>query len=138
MPEAPLVFRGDIQQGKETTKSVVSNLRICYPLPGGSALVTFDDPNGELRETLGGRLGGFLSTDPTPPPSGQAGAAANGAHDRCGRVPTAGAGPALGAAHADHHPGDRMAGPWDLHGAPCTWAQGMTPSCLPLGVQPDE
>lgn len=45
MPETPLVFRGDIQQGKETTKSVVSNLRICYPLPGGSALVTFDDPN---------------------------------------------------------------------------------------------
>lgn len=26
-------------------KSVVSNLQICYPLPGGSALVTFDDPN---------------------------------------------------------------------------------------------
>ncbi|XP_067572325.1 interferon-induced 35 kDa protein isoform X2 [Pseudorca crassidens] len=45
VPETPLVFRGDIQQGKETTKSVVSNLRICYPLPGGSALVTFDDPN---------------------------------------------------------------------------------------------
>nr|XP_058904268.1 interferon-induced 35 kDa protein isoform X2 [Kogia breviceps] len=45
VPEATLVFRGDIQQGKETGKSVVSNLRICYPLPGGSALVTFDDPN---------------------------------------------------------------------------------------------
>ncbi|XP_028341359.1 interferon-induced 35 kDa protein isoform X2 [Physeter macrocephalus] len=45
VPEATLVFRGDIQQGKETAKSVVSHLRICYPLPGGSALVTFDDPN---------------------------------------------------------------------------------------------
>uniref|UniRef100_A0A8D0YCE4 Interferon induced protein 35 n=1 Tax=Sus scrofa TaxID=9823 RepID=A0A8D0YCE4_PIG len=45
MPEVPLVFRGHIQQGREMAKSVVSNLQICYPLPGGSALVTFDDPN---------------------------------------------------------------------------------------------
>ncbi|XP_057571274.1 interferon-induced 35 kDa protein [Hippopotamus amphibius kiboko] len=45
VPETPLVFRGHVQQGKEIAKSVVSNLRICYPLPGGSALVTFDDPN---------------------------------------------------------------------------------------------
>lgn len=60
MPEVPLVFRGHIQQGREMAKSVVSNLQICYPMPGGSALVTFDDPNGELGETLRGRLGGFL------------------------------------------------------------------------------
>ncbi|XP_077020389.1 interferon-induced 35 kDa protein [Tamandua tetradactyla] len=42
--ERPLVFRGHTQQGKEVPKSLVSNLRICCPLPGGSALVTFDDP----------------------------------------------------------------------------------------------
>uniref|UniRef100_A0A8C3WX57 Interferon induced protein 35 n=1 Tax=Catagonus wagneri TaxID=51154 RepID=A0A8C3WX57_9CETA len=45
VPEVPLVFRGHIQQGREMAKCVVSNLQICYPLPGGSALVTFDDPN---------------------------------------------------------------------------------------------
>ncbi|KAM7069658.1 interferon-induced 35 kDa protein-like isoform 1-T1 [Molossus nigricans] len=44
MPEVPLVFRGHTQQNREVPKSVVSNLQICYPLPGGSALVTFDDP----------------------------------------------------------------------------------------------
>ncbi|XP_004434466.2 PREDICTED: interferon-induced 35 kDa protein [Ceratotherium simum simum] len=44
MPEVPLVFRGHTQQGREVPKSLVSNLRIHYPLPGGSALVTFDDP----------------------------------------------------------------------------------------------
>ncbi|XP_019522535.1 PREDICTED: interferon-induced 35 kDa protein [Hipposideros armiger] len=44
VPEVPLVFRGQIQQGREVPKSLVSNLRICYPLPGGSALVNFDDP----------------------------------------------------------------------------------------------
>ncbi|XP_037665732.1 interferon-induced 35 kDa protein isoform X1 [Choloepus didactylus] len=44
VPERPLVFRGHTQQGKEVPKSLVSNLRICCPLPGGSALVTFDDP----------------------------------------------------------------------------------------------
>ncbi|XP_062968808.1 interferon-induced 35 kDa protein isoform X1 [Cynocephalus volans] len=43
-PEVPLVFRGHTQQGREVPKSLVSNLRICCPLPGGSALVTFDDP----------------------------------------------------------------------------------------------
>ncbi|KAF4012648.1 hypothetical protein G4228_003328 [Cervus hanglu yarkandensis] len=45
VPESPLVFRGHFQEGKATAKSVVSHVRICYPLPGGSALVTFDDPN---------------------------------------------------------------------------------------------
>ncbi|XP_069397681.1 interferon-induced 35 kDa protein isoform X1 [Ovis canadensis] len=45
VPESPLVFRGHFQKGKAMAKSVVSHVRICYPLPGGSALVTFDDPN---------------------------------------------------------------------------------------------
>ncbi|XP_006199257.2 interferon-induced 35 kDa protein [Vicugna pacos] len=45
VPEAPLVFRGHIQQDREMAKSVISKLQICYPLPGGSALVIFDDPN---------------------------------------------------------------------------------------------
>lgn len=44
VPEVPLVFRGQTQQGTEVPKSLVSNLRIYYPLPGGSALVNFDDP----------------------------------------------------------------------------------------------
>lgn len=44
VPEVPLVFRGHTQQNREVPKSLVSNLKICYPLPGGSALVTFDDP----------------------------------------------------------------------------------------------
>lgn|SRR3712207_6284592 len=48
VPEIPLVFRGHTQQGRKVPKTLVSNLRICYPLPGGSALVTFDDPKGEL------------------------------------------------------------------------------------------
>lgn len=48
MPEVPLVFRGQTQEGREVSKSLISNLRICYPLPGGSALVNFDDPKGEL------------------------------------------------------------------------------------------
>ncbi|XP_058140291.1 interferon-induced 35 kDa protein isoform X2 [Dasypus novemcinctus] len=47
VPENPLVFRGYTQQGRKVPKSLVSNLRICYPLPGGSALVTFDDPKAE-------------------------------------------------------------------------------------------
>lgn len=44
VPEVPLVFQGHIQQGREGPRSLVSNLQICYPLRGGSALVTFDDP----------------------------------------------------------------------------------------------
>ncbi|CAD7667080.1 unnamed protein product [Nyctereutes procyonoides] len=44
VPAVPLVFRGHTQQGKEVPTCLVSKLRICYPLPGGSALVTFDDP----------------------------------------------------------------------------------------------
>ncbi|XP_064126363.1 interferon-induced 35 kDa protein isoform X1 [Loxodonta africana] len=43
-PEFPLVFRGHTQQGREVPKSLISNLRIRCPLPGGSALITFDDP----------------------------------------------------------------------------------------------
>lgn len=106
-------------------KSVVSHVRICYPLPGGSALVTFDDPNGELQEAQGGRLGGFLGPILLPFPSGQAGAAAKGASDQCGRVPAEGSSPAPGATHADHHPGYRVAGPWALQGAPCTGHKGI-------------
>ncbi|XP_037347466.1 interferon-induced 35 kDa protein [Talpa occidentalis] len=49
MPEVPLVFQGHTHQGGEAPKSSVSNLRICYPLPGGSALVTFDDPQVAKR-----------------------------------------------------------------------------------------
>ena len=52
MPEVPLVFRGHTQQGREMPRSLISNLKICYPLPGGSALVTFDDPSGELSGKL--------------------------------------------------------------------------------------
>lgn len=79
MPEVPLVFQGHIQQGKEVPRSLVSNLQICYPLRGGSALVTFDDPKGELSgKALGGRLGGFLEVTLLPPPSGQAGATTKG------------------------------------------------------------
>ncbi|XP_015426052.1 PREDICTED: interferon-induced 35 kDa protein [Myotis davidii] len=44
VPEVPLVFRGHIQEGVEAPKSLVSDLQICYPMPGGSALVIFDDP----------------------------------------------------------------------------------------------
>ncbi|XP_034496055.1 interferon-induced 35 kDa protein isoform X3 [Ailuropoda melanoleuca] len=45
VPAIPLVFRGHTQQGQEAPKCLVSKVRICYPLPGGSALITFDDPN---------------------------------------------------------------------------------------------
>uniref|UniRef100_A0A8C2W9E9 Interferon induced protein 35 n=1 Tax=Chinchilla lanigera TaxID=34839 RepID=A0A8C2W9E9_CHILA len=44
VPEVPLEFRGRTEQAQEAARSVVSKLRICCPLPGGSALVTFDDP----------------------------------------------------------------------------------------------
>uniref|UniRef100_A0A2K6GNK7 Interferon induced protein 35 n=2 Tax=Propithecus coquereli TaxID=379532 RepID=A0A2K6GNK7_PROCO len=44
VPAIPLVFRGDTQRGRKVPQSLISNLRICCPLPGGSALVTFDDP----------------------------------------------------------------------------------------------
>lgn len=44
VPKIPLVFRGHAQQTREEPKSLISSLRICYPLTGGSALVTFDDP----------------------------------------------------------------------------------------------
>uniref|UniRef100_H0WNT5 Interferon induced protein 35 n=1 Tax=Otolemur garnettii TaxID=30611 RepID=H0WNT5_OTOGA len=44
VPEIPLVFRGHTQQDRKVPKSLISNLRICCPLPAGSALITFDDP----------------------------------------------------------------------------------------------
>lgn len=44
VPEVPLVFRGFTKQGKHIVKPLVSNFRICCPLPGSSALITFDDP----------------------------------------------------------------------------------------------
>lgn len=44
VPEVPLAFQGRTQQGRQVPKFLVSNLEICCPLPGGSALVTFDDP----------------------------------------------------------------------------------------------
>lgn len=44
VPEVPLVFQGHTQKVMEGSKSLVSNLQISYPLPGGSALVIFDDP----------------------------------------------------------------------------------------------
>ncbi|EGW08074.1 interferon-induced 35 kDa protein isoform X1 [Cricetulus griseus] len=44
VPEVPLAFQGRIQQGRQVPKFLVSNLKICCPLPGGSAIVTFDDP----------------------------------------------------------------------------------------------
>ncbi|XP_008833575.1 interferon-induced 35 kDa protein [Nannospalax galili] len=44
MPEIPLIFRGLTKNGRHTLKPLVSNFRICCPLPGSSALVTFDDP----------------------------------------------------------------------------------------------
>ncbi|XP_021095917.1 interferon-induced 35 kDa protein isoform X5 [Heterocephalus glaber] len=44
VPEVPLEFRGRTEQGREAAGSSVSQLRICCPLPGGSVLVTFDDP----------------------------------------------------------------------------------------------
>ncbi|XP_032175701.1 interferon-induced 35 kDa protein isoform X1 [Mustela erminea] len=45
----PLVFRGHTKQGQEAPKCLVSEVRISYPLPGGSALVTFDDPKVAQR-----------------------------------------------------------------------------------------
>ncbi|XP_012598687.1 interferon-induced 35 kDa protein [Microcebus murinus] len=44
VPEIPLVFRGDTHRGRKVPQSLISNFRICCPLPGGSALVTFEDP----------------------------------------------------------------------------------------------
>ncbi|KAK2495803.1 hypothetical protein MC885_007640 [Smutsia gigantea] len=44
VPEIPLVFQGHTQQDKEVPKSLVFKVQISYPLPGGSALVTFEDP----------------------------------------------------------------------------------------------
>lgn len=48
-PAVPLVFRGHTQQGQEAPKCLVSQVRISYPLRGGSALVTFEDPEVAQR-----------------------------------------------------------------------------------------
>ncbi|XP_045744798.1 interferon-induced 35 kDa protein isoform X4 [Mirounga angustirostris] len=48
-PAVPLVFRGHTQQGQEAPKWLVSKVRIGYPLSGGSALVTFNDPKVAQR-----------------------------------------------------------------------------------------
>lgn len=71
VPEIPLVFRGHTQQDREVPKSLISNLRIHCPLLEGSALITFDDPKGELMGSLRREVGRIPSTDPvSPPPSG--------------------------------------------------------------------
>ncbi|XP_072502702.1 interferon-induced 35 kDa protein isoform X2 [Notamacropus eugenii] len=44
VPQAVLVFRGQTKTEKEMPESLVSNLRIHYPLPGSSALICFEDP----------------------------------------------------------------------------------------------
>ncbi|XP_021069459.1 interferon-induced 35 kDa protein [Mus pahari] len=44
VPEVPLVFQGHTKQGRQVPKFLVSNLKVCCPLPEGSALVTFEDP----------------------------------------------------------------------------------------------
>ncbi|XP_051014655.1 interferon-induced 35 kDa protein [Acomys russatus] len=44
VPEVALVFQGHTHWGKQVPKTQVSNLKICCPLPGGSALITFEDP----------------------------------------------------------------------------------------------
>ncbi|XP_005002525.2 interferon-induced 35 kDa protein isoform X2 [Cavia porcellus] len=44
VPEVTLEFQGRTEQAQDVAKPSVSKLRICCPLSGGSALVTFDDP----------------------------------------------------------------------------------------------
>lgn len=44
VPEVPLVFQGQTKLGRQVPRSLVSDVKICCPLPGGSALVTFEDP----------------------------------------------------------------------------------------------
>ncbi|XP_030889656.1 interferon-induced 35 kDa protein isoform X3 [Leptonychotes weddellii] len=71
-PAVPLVFRGHTQQGQEAPKWLVSKVRIGYPLSGGSALVTFDDPKGESSERgPGGEAGRLPGTDHAPPTPGR-------------------------------------------------------------------
>ncbi|XP_064438933.1 interferon-induced 35 kDa protein isoform X2 [Mirounga angustirostris] len=71
-PAVPLVFRGHTQQGQEAPKWLVSKVRIGYPLSGGSALVTFNDPKGESSERGPGREAGRLpGTDHAPPTPGR-------------------------------------------------------------------
>ncbi|XP_027726062.1 interferon-induced 35 kDa protein [Vombatus ursinus] len=44
VPQAVVVFQGQTKKEKEVSETFFSNLRIHYPLPGSSALVTFEDP----------------------------------------------------------------------------------------------
>ncbi|XP_044528066.1 interferon-induced 35 kDa protein isoform X2 [Gracilinanus agilis] len=44
VPQAVLVFRGLIKEGEEAHETVISDLQVHYPLPGSSALVSFEDP----------------------------------------------------------------------------------------------
>ena len=50
-------------------------------------------------------------------------------------MPVAGSSGSLGAAHGDHHPGERTAGSWDVQGVPWHLGTGKwgwtSPSCLP-------
>ncbi|XP_051850322.1 interferon-induced 35 kDa protein [Antechinus flavipes] len=53
VPQAVLVFRGHKKEKKGAPETLISNLRIHYPLPGSSALITFEDAgvaNGLLRQ----------------------------------------------------------------------------------------
>ncbi|XP_031822203.1 interferon-induced 35 kDa protein isoform X2 [Sarcophilus harrisii] len=53
VPQAAMVFRGRKKEKKEVPETLISNLRIHYPLPGSSALVSFEDAgvaNGLLRQ----------------------------------------------------------------------------------------
>ncbi|XP_074079913.1 interferon-induced 35 kDa protein [Macrotis lagotis] len=53
VPQAVLVFRGQTKGQKEVPETLISNLQIHYPLPGNSALVSFEDPEvakGLLQE----------------------------------------------------------------------------------------
>ncbi|XP_068923695.1 interferon-induced 35 kDa protein isoform X2 [Petaurus breviceps papuanus] len=44
VPQAVLVFLGQTKTKNEMPETLVSDLRIHYPLPGSSALVSFEDP----------------------------------------------------------------------------------------------
>ncbi|XP_074117735.1 interferon-induced 35 kDa protein isoform X2 [Sminthopsis crassicaudata] len=53
VPQAVLVFRGRKKENKEVPDVLISHLRIHYPLPGSSALVSFEDAGvatGLLRQ----------------------------------------------------------------------------------------
>ncbi|EHB10753.1 Interferon-induced 35 kDa protein, partial [Heterocephalus glaber] len=96
VPEVPLEFRGRTEQGREAAGSSVSQLRICCPLPGGSVLVTFDDPKGGLGDRGGPGMGGPALTPPTPQWPSRPGLGAGGLRrEGGGSVPIARAVPAV-------------------------------------------